>query len=93
MGLVKDVKHYKLVKEVSAIVEEIFGMSIEQIKAKLNEKSTVIETKPTLNELTEKEKKAIEDKYKGKMTPEQIVEKFAGDVEEFYPNGKTISNN
>ena len=36
------------------------------------------------------DKKIVEENkrnYEGKMTPESFVEQFAGEVEEYYPNG------
>ncbi len=42
---------------------------------------------------SEEDKKNIKDRNEKNMTPEQFINQFAGEVEEFYPYGKPKTNN
>lgn len=89
MGLIADVKHYKKVKEFTELFKEIFGMSVEEAKERL--------AKPVVNnapvEISEEQKQKYKEEAMSKMTPEQLVEVFSGDVERFYPDGNKPKSN
>ncbi len=86
MGLIKDVKHFKKVKEFEAMVEEVFGKSVKEIKALIDKSEAIMNYRPV--QVSEATKQENIQKALNKMTPEQMVEVFAKETEEFYPDGK-----
>ena len=81
-------------KKFKERADEDINMLKEQNRALAEENKSLKEKVETLEkaqvkvvELTEKQKKDIEQKYQGATTPEDIVKMFAEDAEEFYPNG------
>jgi len=96
-----DLKYIKSVKKEIADNKKMLKDTLEdnqmlreQVKALADENKSLTGRVETLEkaqvksiELTEKQKKEIEDKYNGATTPEDIVKMFADDAEEFYPNG------
>lgn len=91
MGLIKDAMKLRKQREFAEMCEAVFGMSIEEIKKSLEDKRVVYvkEEAPVVDKDNKDEQVEAENKQKAleKMTPEQMVEQFAGDVEEFYPDG------
>lgn len=89
MGLIKDFKKYKKQKEILAFLDEEYGITKDDLKY-IHEALELVKNgnvhKPYV--MDENTKKEIDEKNKTKMTPEQFIEQFAGEVEEFYPYGK-----
>ena len=81
MGLIARARHLAKVDEFKAMFEEIFGMTVEAAKVKL----TAEQPKPF--EITSEIKEKIKQKNEKSMSPEELVEIFAHETEEFYPNG------
>ena len=93
MGLIKDVinfRKYKKLKECLEVLESEFGITKADLvylhdALEIVKNNKVNETKPVA--MDERTVEEIE-KQKLKMTPEQFVEVFAKETEEFYPYGK-----
>lgn len=88
MGLIKEMKHYKKLKEFEETFNEVFGMSVSEAKELLK--------KPVVNApvaVSEEQKAKYAEEALAKMTPEQLVEIFSGDVERFYPDGNKPKSN
>ena len=88
--MIAEFKKYKRRKEFLDFLAE-YGITEQMLKdfPKALERTPEVRTEPTAEE-----QQAITEKYvtKKPMTMEQIVNQFAGEVEEFYPNGKPASN-
>lgn len=91
MGLIKDLKALRKKREFEAQLSE-YGLTPDDLKKlpSLIAKVEKIDYKPEVV-LSENEKKTIEEKAKKGMSMEQYFAQFAGDVEEFYPDGKRTS--
>jgi hypothetical protein len=89
MGLISEYRKYKKQKEMVAFLEEEYGITKDDLKYihEALEKVKELKTRTPLV-LDEKTKEEIELVKKTKMTPEQFVEVFAKETEEFYPYGK-----
>lgn len=89
MGLISEFKKYKKQKEMVAFLEEEYGITKDDLKY-LHEALELVKNgnirKPYV--MDEKTKEEMLEQQKTKMTPEQYIEQFAGEVEEFYPYGK-----
>lgn len=92
MGLIKDLKELKKIKkqkEMVAFLEEEYGITKDDLKY-IHEALELVKNgnvhKPYV--MDEETKKKLELENKTKMTPEEFIEQFAGEVEEFYPYGK-----
>ena len=92
MGLIKDLKELKKIKkqkEMVAFLEEEYGITKDDLKY-VHEALELVKNgnvhKPYV--MDEKAKEEMLEQQKLKMTPEQYIEQFAGEVEEFYPYGK-----
>lgn len=90
MGLIKEARHLRKVREFEAMVQEVFGKSVKEIKEILDKKLEFDSVTP--REIDEKVVQKNEEKAKGKMTAEELVAVFAEDVEEFYPDGNAPHN-
>lgn len=84
MGLMQIARHLKKIDDFKEIFEEVFGMSVEEAKARLQK--PVEEVKKV--EISDEEKKSIEQRNEKVTSPEELVKAFSEDIEEFYPNGK-----
>ena len=91
MGLIKEVRHLKKVREFEAMVQEVFGKSVKEINEILDKKLD-FDSAVAPREVDEKVVQKNEEKAKGKMTAEELVAVFAEDVEEFYPDGNAPHN-
>ena len=96
MGL-KDLTHkqFKEFKKFLAFFD-ILGVSEEDLRQIPNiktamEKLDALKTNRAPVVLSENEQKAITEKFKDKMTPEQIMAAFAKETEDFYPDGRKPS--
>jgi len=87
MGLIKDVKHLRKRREFEEMVKEVFGYSVDEIKAKLMMTSKIAFDGVKTVEVSQEVVNKNQENAKEKMTPEQMVAMFAEDVEEFYPDG------
>lgn len=89
MGLISEFKKYKKQKEMVAFLEEEYGITKDDLKY-LHEALALVKESKVVKPyvMDEATKKQIEENNKTKMTPEQFIEQFAGEVEEFYPYGK-----
>lgn len=88
MGL-KDYKTYKKRQELLELLSS-FGITEEDLKYLPSALKIVKEgniNKPV--EITDEQKKKIKDKLDKTLTPEQMIQAFAGETEEFYPNGRS----
>lgn len=88
MGL-KDYKTYKKRQELLELLSS-FGITEEDLKYLHSALKIVKEgniNKPV--EITDEQKKKIKDKLDKTLTPEQMIQAFAGETEEFYPNGRS----
>lgn len=90
MGLIKEARHLKKVREFEAMVQEVFGKSVKEINEILDKKLDFDSVTPV--KVDEKVVKNNEEKAKNKMTAEELVAVFAEDVEEFYPDGNAPHN-
>jgi len=90
MGLIKEVRHLKKVREFEAMVQEVFGKSVKEINEILDKKLDFDSVTP--REVDQEVVKNNEEKAKNKMTAEELVAVFAEDVEEFYPDGNAPHN-
>lgn len=90
MGLIKEARHLRKVREFEAMVQEVFGKSVKEINEILDKKLEFDSVTP--REIDEKVVQKNEEKAKGKMTAEELVAVFAEDVEEFYPDGNAPHN-
>lgn len=88
MGL-REYRQFKKQKEILAYLKDEFGINKEDLNY-LHEALEIVKSnqvsKPV--EIDEKTREEIKEKQKFKMTPEQFVEVFAKETEEFYPYGK-----
>lgn len=89
MGLISEYRKYKKQKEMLTFLKDEYGITEEDLKYihEALEKVKELKTRTPLV-LDEKTKEEIELVKKTKMTPEQFVEVFAKETEEFYPYGK-----
>ena len=99
MGL-RDYKSYKKLKEFESVLEEL-GVSLDDLKSikSLHEKIARLEQELKAladenralkeRESAENMKILAENKKRAEqqLTPEKFVEQFAGEIEEYYPNG------
>lgn len=83
MGLIARARHLGKIDKFKSMFQEVFGMSVEEAKAKLHEQGQ----KPY--EITDAIKEKINEKNEKTMSPEELVEIFAQETEEFYPNGRS----
>jgi len=90
MGLIKEVRHLKKVREFEAMVQEVFGKSVKEINEILDKKLDFDSVTPV--KVDEEVVKTNKEKAKNKMTAEELVAVFAEDVEEFYPDGNAPHN-
>lgn len=71
--------------------------AVEYVKEKKSNIDKAIErvTSPDnrIKVLDDKAKKEIEQRYENMTTPADFISQFAGESEEFYPNGKPKDNN
>lgn len=88
MGL-REYQQYKKQKEILAYLKDEFGITKEDLSY-LHEALEIVKSKQMSKpvEIDEKTREEIELAKKTKMTPEQFVEVFAKETEEFYPYGK-----
>lgn len=88
MGL-REYQQYKKQKEILAYLKDEFGITKEDLSY-LHEALEIVKSKQISKpvEIDEKTREEIELAKKTKMTPEQFVEVFAKETEEFYPYGK-----
>ena len=88
MGL-REYQQYKKQKEILAYLKDEYGITKEDLSY-LHEALVIVKemklAKP--NVIDAETKKEYEEQKKLKLTPEQIVEAFAGETEDFYPYGK-----
>ena len=95
MGLIKDVinfRKYKKQKEILTFLDEEYGITKDDLQNvheaiqyyKNRDVKPVVAREP----MSEAAKKKLEQEQANKLTPEQIVEAFTGEMEEFYPYGK-----
>jgi len=89
MGLIKEMKHYKKLKEFEELFKEVFDMSVSEAKEKLMK--TKEGNTPVV--VSEEQQKKYAEEAMSKMTPEQLVQVFSGDVERFYPDGNKPKSN
>jgi hypothetical protein len=89
MGLISEYRKYKKQKEMVAFLEEEYGITKDDLKY-IHEALELVKNgnvhKPYV--MDEKAKEEMLEQQKFKMTPEQYIEQFAGEMEEFYPHGK-----
>lgn len=88
MGLIARARHLKKIDDFKEIFVEIFGMSVEEAKEKLSK----ADESPKKVEISEDVKAAIKQKNEQITSPEQLVEIFARETEEFYPDGNAPRN-
>lgn len=88
MGLMAIARKLRRQDQFKEDFEEIFGMSVEEAK-----KLLVAKKEATPVAVDKETKQKFADDAKKHMSPEQLVEAFSDDVEEFYPNGKPKSTN
>ena len=81
MGLIARAKHLMKVDEFKDIFVEVFGISIEEAKKRLSDEPV------QRVEVSNETKAKIEENNKKIMSPQQLVEVFAEQTEEFYPDG------
>ena len=97
MGLISDFRKYKKQKEMLSFLEDEYGITKDDLmnlhemvqEHKNREIKQVVVREP----LDEKTKQEIENSMKNKTTPEQLLELFAGETEDFYPYGRPKTNN
>lgn len=89
MGLISEFKKYKKQQEMLTFLENEYGITKEDLKY-IHEALQLVKNgnihKPYV--MDEETKEKILEEQKTKMTPEQYIAQFAGEVEEFYPYGK-----
>lgn len=85
MGLIKEAKHLRKVREFESMVQEVFGKSVEEIKKILDSRYIVVP--PAQPKVDESVVAGNKEKAKEKMTPEDMIAMFAQETEEFYPDG------
>ena len=80
MGLIKDFKEFRKKKKQEEFLASL-GLTMEDL--------------PLLKEAVRLVKcqgqPVNEEKPNQKMTPEEFIEQFAGEVEEFYPYGRSVN--
>ena len=79
----------KELKELQKFIKllGVFGITEEDLRYLPQAIKQVKENAlPSKIQLTESEKKEIKQKYETKMTPQQWLDTFSGDIEEFTPN-------
>ena len=88
MGL-REYQQYKKQKELLTFLNEEYGITKEDLNY-LHEALVIVKEMKTAkpNVVDAETKKEYEEQKKLKLTPEQIVEAFAGETEDFYPYGK-----
>lgn len=86
MADIYDLKRLK--EEAKENAKEIVDLKVE-VKV-LKEKQLASEYKA--HQLTKEEKEKIETKANNAVSMEDIVDSYKGDVQEFYPDGKTRNN-
>ena len=89
MGLISDYRKYKKQKELLTFLKDEYGITKDDLSY-IHEALEIVKNKE-LNKpvvIDEKTQKEIQEKQALKMTPEQFVEVFAKETEEFYPYGK-----
>ena len=88
MGLIAEYRKYKKQRELLTFLNDEYGITKEDLGYLHEALQIVKETKiPKPNVVDERQAEEIK-KQKEKLTPEQIVEAFAGETEDFYPYGK-----
>ena len=97
MGLISEYRKYKKQKELLAFLNEEYGITKDdlQLTHEAIQYYKNREVKPTVTRepISEAAKQKLEKEQATKLTPEQFIEQFAGEMEEFYPNGKPNTNN
>lgn len=95
MGLIKDIinfRKYKKQKELLAFLNDEYGITKDDLQnmheAIQRFKNKDVKSVVTREPVSDAAKKKLEKEQATKLTPEQIVEAFAGETEEFYPYGK-----
>ena len=95
MGLIKDVinfRKYKKQKEILSFLDEEYGITKDDLsnmhEAIQHYKNKDVKPVVVREPVSEAAKQKLEKEQATKLTPEQIVEAFAGETEEFYPYGK-----
>ena len=93
MGLIKDFKEFRKTKKQEKILSTL-GLTVEDLPYLKEAIQMVknhqpidepkVEDTPKTSNGTQEEKKPNQ-----KMTPEEFVEQFTGEVEEFYPYGRS----
>lgn len=83
MGLIARARQLAKIDEFKEIFEEVFGMSVEEAKKILLEKS--MENKPV--EISKEQKEKIDEINQKIVSPQELIEQFATETEEFYPDG------
>ena len=92
MGLVKDFKEFRKTKKQEKILATLglkaedlpyLKEAIQMVKNHQYVDEPQVEVKETTSNGNQEEKKPNQ-----KMTPEEFVEQFTGEVEEFYPYGR-----
>lgn len=86
MGLISDYRKYKKQNELLTFLKNEFGITKDDL-GYIHEAIEVIKEKKIFA-LDDKAKAEIKEQYAEKLTPEKLVESFAGKVEEFYPYGR-----
>lgn len=93
MGLIKDFKEFRKKKKQEEFLASL-GLTMEDLPL-LKEAVRLVkcqgepvnEEKPVVASTGEHK----EEKPNQKMTPEEFIEQFAGEVEEFYPYGRSVN--
>ena len=87
MGL-REYQQFKKQKEILAYLKDEYGITKEDLSY-LHEALELVKNKQVSKPIAADEKTIEEiEKQTLKMTPEQFVEVFAKETEEFYPYGK-----
>jgi hypothetical protein len=96
MGIISEYRKYKKQKEILTFLNEEYGITKDDLQIvheaiqyyKNRDVKPVVAREP----VDEATKQKLKKEQERKLTPEQIVEAFAGEMEEFYPYGKPKSN-